>query len=92
MGDAKLLNEYPHLERTSENGPVKHSLFNVFKILRPAVVLDEAHKAYGAKKREATEEFVRSVNRAGPEYGSLSYPRLPTGGSAACWWTSPALS
>ena len=66
LGDAKLLNEYPDLERTSENGPVKHSLFNVFKMLRPVVVLDEAHKAYGAKKREANEEFVGSVNRLDP--------------------------
>ena len=30
-------------------GPVKHSLFNVFKMLRPVVVLDEAHKAYGRR-------------------------------------------
>ena len=66
LGDARLLNEYPDLERTSENGPVKHSLFNVFKMLRPVVVLDEAHKAYGAKKREANDEFVRSVNRLDP--------------------------
>ena len=66
LGDARLLNEYPDLERTSENGPVKHSLFNVFKMLRPVVVLDEAHKAYGAKKREANEEFVGSVNRLDP--------------------------
>ena len=66
LGDARLLNEHPDLERTSENGPVKHSLFNVFKMLRPVVVLDEAHKAYGAKKREANAEFVRSVNRLDP--------------------------
>ena len=66
LGDARLLNEYLDLERTSENGPVKHSLFNVFKMLRPVVVLDEAHKAYGAKKREANDEFVRSVNRLDP--------------------------
>ena len=66
MGDAKLLNDHPDLERTSEDGPVKHSLFNAFKMLRPVVVLDEAHKAYGAKKREANEEFVRSVNRLDP--------------------------
>ena len=66
LGDAKLLNQHPDLERISENGPVKHSLFNVFKMLRPVVVLDEAHKAYGAKKREANEEFVRSVNRLDP--------------------------
>ena len=66
MGDAKLLNQHPDLERTSENGPVKHSLFNVFKMLRPVVVLDEAHKAYGARKREANEDFVRSINRLDP--------------------------
>ncbi len=66
LGDARLLNEHPDLERTSDNGPVKHSLFNVFKMLRPVVVLDEAHKAYGAKKREANDEFVRSVNRLDP--------------------------
>ena len=35
-------------------------------MLRPVVVLDEAHKAYGAKKRESNEEFVRSVNRLDP--------------------------
>ena len=66
LGDAKLLNEHPDLERTSGNGPVKHSLFNAFKMLRPVVVLDEAHKAYGASKRETNEEFVRSVNRLDP--------------------------
>ncbi len=66
LGDAKLLNDYPDLERVSEDGPVKHSLFNVFKMLRPVVVLDEAHKAYGARKRESNEEFVRSVNRLDP--------------------------
>ena len=66
LGDARLLNSHPDLERTSENGPAKHSLFNVFKMLRPVVVLDEAHKAYGSKKQEANEEFVRSVNRLDP--------------------------
>ena len=49
-----------------KTGPVKRSLFNVFKMLRPVVVLDEAHKAYGAKKQESNEEFVRSVSRIDP--------------------------
>ena len=31
LGDARLLNKYPDLERTTENGPIQHSLFNVFK-------------------------------------------------------------
>ena len=66
LGDARLLNDYPDLERTSENGPVKRSLFNVFKMLRPVVVLDEAHKAYGARNPEANEEFARAVNRLDP--------------------------
>ena len=64
LGDGRLLEEYPDLERASEGGPVKHSLFNVFKMLRPVVVLDEAHKAYG--KADAAREFVRSVNRLDP--------------------------
>ena len=66
FGDARMIYEYPDLERHAEGGPVKHSLFNVFKILRPVVVLDEAHKAYGAKKRAANEEFARSVSRINP--------------------------
>ena len=66
LGDGRLLEQFPDLERTSDNGPVKHSLFNVFKMLRPVVVLDEAHKAYGQRKPEANEEFVRSVNRLNP--------------------------
>ena len=65
FGDARLLNDHPDLEK-SPGDLVKHSLFNVFKILRPVVILDEAHKAYGAKSRESNEEFVRSVNRLDP--------------------------
>ena len=63
LGDGRLLHEYPDLERTA-GGSVKHSLFNVFKMLRPVVVLDEAHKAYG--KAETAREFVRSINRLNP--------------------------
>ena len=66
LGDGRLLRQYPDLQRTSDGGPVKHSLFNVFKMLRPVVVLDEAHKAYGTRNRESNEEFVRSVNRLDP--------------------------
>ncbi|MDE2892852.1 MAG: DEAD/DEAH box helicase family protein [Chloroflexota bacterium] len=66
LADQQLLNHFPDLERTTRDGPVKESLFNVFKMLRPVVVLDEAHKAYG-KKREANEEFVQSVNRLDPK-------------------------
>ena len=65
LGDARLLNDYPDLERITD-GPVKHSLFNVFKMLRPVVILDEAHKAYGAQNLEANEEFARSVSRLDP--------------------------
>ena len=38
----------------------------MFKLLRPVVVLDEAHKAYGARNREANEEFAKSINRLDP--------------------------
>ena len=66
FGEERLLQDYPDLERASENGPIKHSLFNVFKMLRPVVVLDETHKAYGIKRKGANEEFVRSINRLDP--------------------------
>ncbi len=65
LGDARLLNDYSDLERITD-GPVKHSLFNVFKMLRPVVILDEAHKAYGAQNLEANQEFARSVSRLDP--------------------------
>ena len=66
LADAELLNKHPDLERTSKDGPVKHSLFNVLKMQRPVVVLDEAHKAYGKRKKADKEEFVRSINRLDP--------------------------
>ena len=62
-GDRRLLQRHPDLERVSESGPVKHSLFNAFKMLRPVVVLDEAHKAYGHKRGE---EFAHAVSRLDP--------------------------
>ena len=66
LGDARLLNECPDLERQPPNtGPVKHSLVNAFKMLRPVIVLDEAHKAYG-RQEEHSQEFVRAVNRLDP--------------------------
>lgn len=65
FGDTRLLFDHPDLERMPGEGPVKHSLFNVFKMLRPVVVLDEAHKAYG-RRHQAGKEFARSVNRLNP--------------------------
>ena len=66
FGNTEMLNEYPDLECHTERGLIKQSLFNVFKLLRPVVVLDEAHKAYGARNREANEEFAKSINRLDP--------------------------
>ena len=66
FGNTRVLNEYPDLECHTEGGLIKQSLFNVFKLLRPVVVLDEAHKAYGARNREANEEFAKSINRLDP--------------------------
>ena len=59
----KMLERHPDLKRTSPDGPVEHSLFNALKILRPVVVLDEAHKAYG---RRDADEYVKSVNQFNP--------------------------
>ena len=67
FSNARLLNEYPDLECHLGSGVVKQSLFNVFKLLRPVVVLDEAHKAYGAGNREANQEFAHSISRLDPQ-------------------------
>ena len=66
FGDTRLQTDHPDLDCHAERGPVKHSLFNVFKLLRPVVVLDEAHKAYGSKNSSANEEFARSISRLNP--------------------------
>ena len=65
LADGRLLEQYPDLERRSPEGPVNHSLVNVFKMLRPVVVLDEAHKAYG-RQEKGNEEFVQAINRLNP--------------------------
>ncbi len=66
-GNAKLLGECPDLERTEGDESVpRNSLYNAFKLLRPVVVLDEAHKAYGAPDQRTNEEFARSVSRLNP--------------------------
>ena len=61
--EAALLEGHPDLERNGGDGPIRHSLFNALKMLRPVVVLDEAHKAYG---RKSAGEFVRAVNHLDP--------------------------
>ena len=66
FGDSRLQYDHRDLDCHSDGGPVKHSLFNVFKLLRPVVVLDEAHKAYGSKNSSANEEFAQSISRLNP--------------------------
>ena len=65
LGDARLRNEYPDLDPPADDRPVAQSLFNVFKMVHPVVILDEAHKAYGRQGND-NEEFVQSVNRLNP--------------------------
>ena len=62
LAQRALLDVHPDLD-ANPNGTVKHSLFNVLKMQRPVVVLDEAHKAYGGN---GAGEFVAAVNRLNP--------------------------
>ena len=43
------------------------------------VILDEAHKAYGSRKSENNEEFVRAVNRLDPSM-VIELSATPNGG------------
>ena len=63
-GNALMREKYPDLDYNTEGNLPKQSLFNVFKILRPVVVLDEAHKAYGTRNGK---EFASSINRLDPQ-------------------------
>ncbi len=65
LADSRLLKRYPDLNRTSADGPVSHSLLNVFKIHRPVVVLDEAHKAYG-NSAESSDKLMNWVGQLDP--------------------------
>ena len=74
-----LLAKHPDLE--TEDPPVgvisnhdtpdkliKQSFFNVLKLLKPTVILDEAHKAYGNQNAEKNRQFVDVVNRLNPRF------------------------
>ena len=58
----------PRLAVNPADSLIKQSLFNVLKLLRPVVILDEAHKAYGSRTAENNHEFVKSVNRINPRF------------------------
>lgn len=60
-----LIEEHPDLERSQEDGAVIHSLTNVLKILRPVVILDEAHKAYG---RQTADQYANAISNFNPKY------------------------
>ena len=67
INNQKLMQQHPDLEKNDQGTWVLQSLFNVFKLLRPTVILDEAHKAYG-KNDDKKIEFVNSVNRLNPRF------------------------
>lgn len=57
-----LLRKTPDLDRHSGGG-VKQNLYNVLKLQRPVVVLDEAHRAYGSP---GADEFLAALNGFNP--------------------------
>ena len=63
----ELSEHLPDLEKNSSGAWVKQSLINVLKLIRPTVILDEAHKAYGPNDKN-NREFVKSVNRLNPRF------------------------
>ena len=65
LGDARLRSKFHDLDPPKIHHPVIQSLFNVFKMQRPVIVLDEAHKAYGQQDKH-NDEFVRTINRLNP--------------------------
>ena len=79
QGHKALLEKHPDLEtddpsvrtishRDPSDKLIKQSFFNVLKLLKPTVILDEAHKAYGNQKLEKNRQFVDAVNRLNPRF------------------------
>ena len=58
----------PRFARNPKDALIKQSLFNVLKLLRPTVILDEAHKAYGSPDLARNKTFVEAVNRLNPRF------------------------
>ena len=58
----------PRLTVNPADSLIKQSLFNVLKLLRPTVILDEAHKAYGSPDPTRNKTFVEAVNRLNPRF------------------------
>ena len=65
IANKTLSQQHPDLEKNKTGDSVNQSLINVFKLICPTVILDEAHKAYGANNKN-NKEFVNSVNRLNP--------------------------
>ena len=62
-----LSERHPDLEKNNTADLVRQSLINVLKLIRPTVILDEAHKAYGPNDTN-NREFVKSVNQLNPRF------------------------
>ena len=62
-----LSERHTDLEKNDTASEVKQSLINVLKLIRPTVILDEAHKAYGPDDTN-NREFVKSVNQLNPRF------------------------
>ena len=67
LSNQELIKLYPDLNQNEEKTWVKQSLINVFKMIGPTVILDEAHKAYGPNN-ENNQQFVKSINRLNPRF------------------------
>ena len=65
IANKTLSQQHPDLEKNKTGDWVNQSLINVFKLICPTVILDEAHKAYRANNKN-NKEFVNSVNRLNP--------------------------
>ena len=66
FGDARLLKIFPDLEQVSENGTIKPQLIQCVQDAAPRASCSMKHTKPTAKRKEANEEFVQSVNRLNP--------------------------
>ena len=80
FGDARMMHAYPDLECHSQGGAIKHSLFNVFKILRPVVVLGRSAQGLRREKAGGQARNLPAPSAASTRASSSNSRRLRTDG------------
>lgn len=75
-GNSSLVSANPNLDVVPESNQPKHSLLNVFRMIRPTCILDEAHKTRGLEH----DKLLSYINDMNPS-AVIEFTATPQDGS-----------